>query len=271
MTTLEGWIEELFTRREPDDLDNADLHRVLDAPEAASYARLVEVFTWELQRLLGSVFVLRKIQAFPLDLVVRHPEAPFWRCVKDSLYEASIVRIHKLIHGHSQHGKPAFPLRRFKNWLGMHMKDEYRVAFKERRKAVQFESRCRKLEAMVERLRNDVLGHLSEEVVFGRSDLEVSDFPDIEHLCAACVQLSRLFHVLTIGVPVLLPVEYATVNQESDIDELLGLLLQASGAPTMPEDDAFAWKTKWESEWHSDPHALEVLNQHREKIGLPRI
>lgn len=270
MRTPDSSFVDGYSHRALDVLDDRKPSVVLaDTSAQEQYARIRSVFSYELESLNTSVFLLEKIDDFPFDLFSKHPRPLFWSHVTDRLYEAAVVRIGKLVLP-SRKGPSA--LRRFRTWLGENVNSQYRDELKARLDKVHFDQKLRSLEARIKRLRNEVFAHLDWNIVLGVSDLQGKDFVDLGELRRCCGLLCQLVDALSIGSrSFFLPVEYITTNTESDIDEILRLIAEASGVLRMPEDNPLLWKTKWETRWRADPSNLRILNEYRRLHDLPEI
>ena len=82
--------------------------------------------------------------------------------------------------------------------------------------------------------------------------------------------MCRLLDALSIGSRYLfLPLEYVTANQESDIDELLRLVAEASSLVQMPEKNPQLWNARLESLAKERGNDLASITEWRRKLGKP--
>lgn len=166
----------------------------------------------------------------------------------------------------------SFTIQRFKGWLEKCIRPQYRGEFKARLQKVYFNQRFKPFEARIEKLRHAVFAHLDRDVVFVIGDLQPKDFVDLRELSECCTLLRQFLDALSIGSRNLfLPVEYVWTSHESDIDEILRLIAEASGVLHMPEENATLWNGRRETLLDGDPSKLRTLNKYRRMLDLPEV
>lgn len=252
-------------------LNQLDPSEILEPLSIQHYQDGLNLIWQELVRLNSSLFILRKLFDFPSDWILGPEKGTFLTLVKVSLFEHSLLTVSKLT---TDTGKDLLLIRRFKNWVSKHIKEEYKKSFYRSLKENDFDKIIKTLpnKEKVKDIRDNFIAHIIVDENLRpkiTEDIEIS----LGEVNTICKQLNNLFAVLCFGGErLMVPIDYSPIVQHpvgsdprSDIEYFLDLIVQDSALFKMPEESPY-WDIEKE---HLNPEAINIINEYRKKFGLP--
>lgn len=240
---------------------------VLEKGSIDEYQKTVKFFWDELTKLNINIFIIKKIFEFPFDLFSPLENTIFFSRVFWNFYENSVLIITKLA---TDVGEDLHTLLQFKNWVRKQIKSEYESDFRQKLRAVKFDSGTRKIFYKAKNLRDDVITHFNKDRLEQTPNLSLSELEKLKD------KLNSLFDALLFNAGyAMLPLSYSEnvirpngVDSRTDIEVILDLIAKNSETLNMPEHLPEVWKFVKEN---YDEEAIKTINKYRKKFNLPEV
>ena len=238
--------------------------------ELAFYRKGMEFFHLQLVRLNVNIFILNHVLAFPFHLFADPHSSLFFRMVFENFFNASLLVITKVA---ADPGGNVFTLQRFKNRIRRSIRPEFAHQFDERLRRVRFDANTHTLLDRTRTLRNTQVAHISEDIVFGRSEASRVVFGDLESLRD---QLNSLLDAISFNVEhLMLPIPYHPnvqhpygYDNRPDIEVILDSMAERSSLLNLPERDPLGWHHHRKILSQRD---IELINKYRRKFNLVEV
>jgi hypothetical protein len=245
---------------------------LIEAKWFPTYERLIDALYQQVLKLNSIIFVLDRIVSFPFD-ILRPDRRRFWNLVTDAFFDASILTLWQIAVDPSPDG---LTLRQLKNELFQHLRnDDYRTAFAEALRSVDFESCVSTLEPKIRTLRRDYIAHFNRTANVDPTPEQLKQrslfFSELKQYRDA---VQSLFKLLCFARErLLLPLDYNPVvirpdGHATDIDQLLDCVARESEVLNMPEHNPQAWQVLRRRLSETD---VAKLNHYRRTFGLPEV
>lgn len=249
---------------------------VIDPCWLEEYERNIDAIWWQLTRLNGNMYVLKKMRSFPFGLFA--PEPPprhFWALVEKALIESSMMAIWRTAVDPQAQG---LTLQQMRNKIHRHIHDaKHREEFKSELRSAAFRSSLSALAPKIESIRHNYIAHFNRQRNTSPTPQQVKEshllFSELEGYCNCvnscfkllCFGCWRAESVLEYDPGVIHP---ADIDSRSDIERLLDDVARDSAVTNMPEKEPSYWST-YRARLSQDE--LETLNRYRAKFGLPTV
>lgn len=218
----------------------------------------------------GTILTLEKLADFPFNYLYGPNDMEFWRLVIVNFYEIACLKLDGLV---SDTGSDAHSIIHFKNTI---MKWDWRdpekhVVFRQILQRRKFDQQTISIANRVHKIRNIRIAH---RLLDSQSSLlqylqEGINLGDLRQLFDAA---HALFGAISFGSAYCtLPMDFMSETiggqrKRSCLDQVLDAALRDSDFVNYPERRAQYWKLERE---HWPPQRLRVMNQLRQRIGLP--
>jgi hypothetical protein len=253
-------------------LCNAEPEALFDGVFATRYRVLHGVLWKAMLRLHGTLATIKELDAFPFDDVYAPGDMEFWRLTYMNSVDAAILQLHKLVN---DTGPDIHSLRSFKNeivkgsWKNPAMKDLLVKTLDERR----FDPRAEAIAKMVDRIRDNYVGHLVIDKNTGIPELEkISvNLDDLQKLFKAA---HGLFGAISFGASYatlggdLIPSTINGKRSRSCLQRVMDAVLRDSDFVNQPERRAPYWEM---DKICMTRDQLRTMNDLRKRIGLPEV
>ncbi len=249
------------------------LNEILRQDFIETYKLEVKVIWDQIVVLNSYLYILKTILKFPLSLF-KPLKLLFWRLVVRSLYESSILICFKLIFDTDS---KSLTISKLKNKIISNLVDDsIKSEVIQNLKQIDFSKKNEELGRRINKIRNKFVAHIDRDwnTIVEKESLNdiVLNFNELFELSES---IDELFEILCFNeqrlthYPEYAPsskVKYQT-RQETDIEEILLLLVKNSNLLNMPESQPAFWPIYKKTNLSLDD--LELLNQYRNRFGLP--
>jgi hypothetical protein len=222
----------------------------------------------QLVPLNASIYVMEQILQFPLRMFTDPGDTIFFTLVLRNFFEAGLMTITRLA---TDRKGDLYTLLHFKNWVGGHVKPEYRQEYQLYLKRARFDKETRTMLAKAKQLRDAQVAHLKRDF-----NLSKQDRLNFEELKTLSNTLNSLLDTLSFNVDrLMLPVPYSPrvihprdTDNRSDIEKLLDGIAKDSVILNLPETEPVYWPIYRRRLSQQD---LEIINKYRAKFKLPQV
>jgi len=234
------------------------------------YKSLHSDLWWRVIRVHGTLFTLEQLFQFPFDFIYGPYEMEFWWLVTENFVDISVLLLHGLA---SDTGNDVHGLRSFQDeivtaeWLRSDKLELFKQTLRERKFSEGVES----IAGRVKQIRHTRIAHRLKDK---QSGLPKEGLPGVslEELWVLFDEVHSLFGALSFGSGYLTlagDLTPSTVGGEPTrtcLDDVLDAVLRNSFFVNEPERKAKGWA---ERRKHRKPEELRILNDLRNRIGLP--
>lgn len=234
------------------------------------YKSLHKDLLWRVIRVHGTLFTIEQLNEFPFDLLYAPSEMEFWRLVIENFVDLVILHLHGLAF---DKGSDAHTLLSFKReivkapWLGSDKLELFKRIFPERK----FHKAVKSIADRVHKIRDSRIAHrlvdwqtgFPKEGLAGVKLEELWELFDAEHSLFAALSFGSAYITL---VGDLMPSTVGGEPARTCLDGVLDAVLRDSFFVNEPERMAKWWAKHRK---HRTPERLRVMNELRNRIGLP--
>lgn len=214
------------------------------------------------------IFILKQITHFPFHIFVGPDDLTFWVRIVHTLFDASVLRITKLVHDQRDE---LYTIACFKNDVLRYARAEFQKPLKNTLK--EHVASLEKARESVTAIRNSRIAHHSEAFVrTNPSDYGI----DLEGLLTLMNSLNAIYCVLAFKAgPLVLHMPYYAYDTSSpfddrpDIVKLLDEIAMQSEQLRLPETNERYWDYQRRELWTEED--LQQFNEYRRKAGLPDV
>ncbi|MBZ0296555.1 MAG: hypothetical protein K8L99_28600 [Anaerolineae bacterium] len=237
---------------------------VIEASWLDTYETQLKVIWQQLIDLNCNIFLIEKIESFPFHLFAPLPDDRlFWQLTKNALIEKSILIIWRVVVDKKN---SVLTIRRFGKDVSSHLTD---LSVKE-----ELDARLREaveLANKVQFIRHNYIAHFNKKLNTNPDPQMVVGIPlSLEEIKQLFETARELFEFLCFNA------YYAlwywgylnTERQDTDIDKLLDSIARDSPLLNMPEEQPEIWEM---TKQRYSARELEILNEFRQKFGLPEV
>jgi hypothetical protein len=236
----------------------------------SEYDKGMEFFYLQLVHLNTTIFIADQILKVPLRFFVAPDKTIFFNVVLRNFFDAGLLVITRLA---TDQGDDLYTLSHFKNRVRELVRPEYASSFDGKLKKYRFDKRTVDLFKRARDLRNERVGHISQEVALGEIEGTHLNFSELKSLRDA---LNSLLEALSFNADhMMLPISYDPrvqhprgSNHKPDIEELLDYLISTSFLLNVPEQNPILWEHWRDGLTGTD---VEQINFYRKKYGLPSV
>ena len=218
----------------------------------------------QILKLNKSIYVLRKITAFPFKFFEQVIEQHFWELVIDSLFETSVMILWRIAVDSDKNG---LTLKQFKNQISLHFLDH---AYSKKLKKIIKERHLNDEIEKIKIIRHNFIAHMNRKQHIHSNAANLLEDPlELSDLEKYQKTVNEYFDLLNFGESfATLPWEYLSENKEDDIDYILDSIVKNSAVFNGPEDNPQLWAGIKDTLTESQ---LEILNIYRAKFNLPLV
>lgn len=254
-------------------MDDFALSNVIEIDWLPTYERIRDLIGNQLIELNCSIFLVERIESFPFNLFLPdRQDRIFWQLTKNALLEKCIMTIWRI----SADDTSPSPLNitYFHNELFKHIIEKTaEMQLKETLKSIDYNSKVKKVNALIKKLRNKYLGHLDTGTLLNvtpssneRLEISLKEIKELlviiqEQFDALC--FNHRYSLWYVGYA-----ESRRENQQTDIDLLLDSVARRSPLLNMPEKQPSVWLVA-KSDYSEKE--ITILNTYRRKFGLRNI
>lgn len=232
--------------------------KLVEANWLEEYEKMINAFWSEVVKINSRFFILNRLIDFPFD--VFQPRNPFWKITIDSILESLILLVWKLAYDTDD---DTLNLKRFKNSILSHLaNDKYREEFRKKLREIRFEKRIKELRTKITFLRHNLIAHMNSNIYENKKSsknvIRLSEIFDVK------ISINFLFDLFCLSQKRnMQTLEY--LQKDTDIDEILLLIVNKNDMLRMPEKNPELWKI---TRGKINKHQLKQINYLRLKLGL---
>ncbi len=238
---------------------------------AERYDRL-HIDLWQrILRLHGTIRTLEQLADFPFDHLYGPNHMEFWQLVGQNFVEMAIVLLHSLVH---DRGQDTHTILKFKDeiatatWRDPGMRELLLQTLRDRR----FDSNVESVGTRIKKIRDHRIAHrlIDRQTGHLKDQLDAVTLRDLRNLFDAA---HSLFGALSFGSGYvtlagdLVPRTTAGIPTQTCLDKILDAVIRDSYFANTPERRAQWWPAERE---HMNPEELRIMNDLRQRIGLPK-
>jgi hypothetical protein len=265
LTDLDKW--QAYNHHE---LANTKPEELFQEPFVERYKNLHSNLWWRVIRVHGTLFTIGQLIEFPFDCIYAPTEMEFWRLVIWNFVDASILLLHGLA---IDTGRKVHSLQSFRNeiikaaWLRSDKLERFKQTLRERK----FSETVKSIAERVNQVRDSHIAHRLMDKQSGLAEEGLADV-SIEELWDLFDAVHSLFGALSFGAAYITLVgdlTPSTVGGEPTrtcLDGVLDAVLRDNYLVNEPERKPKLWPIYRK---HRNPEELRVLNELRNRIGLP--
>lgn len=240
-------------------------------PEFATrYSKLHRLLWERIIRLHGTLLTLEQMRDFPFRMLYAPGDMSFWNLVTENFRDAACIMIHGLVNDDGSH---AHTLQRFKNEIAKATwADEPMLAlFRKTLASCRFDDSINGIAERIAQIRHHRVAH--QLVDYGMGSLKgTMEGVSLEELRKLFDAAHTLFGTLSFGsayvtlVGDLMPATVGGKPKPTCLESVLDAVLKDSYFVNQPEVRGKWWPM---DRAHTDPEALELMNQLRTRVGKP--
>ena len=254
----------------PVDFNKTNPEDVLKRELLSEYRAKMTEFHLRLISLKVDLFIVQKIVDFPLGMFTVLEGGLFLTRVVQNFGLMAVLKITAMA---TDQGSDARTLTKFKDFMDLAIKDEFRDEYRQLLKGVKFGTRTRSLLKKAKTLRDTQIAHPLRDPAVELEPDEIMTFSEVKLLAD---ELVRLFEVASFSSEYhYLPVSYdprvrhpAGSDYRPDIEKLLDCIARESSVIRTPEEHPEMWPYRRER-WSQTK--IDRFNDYRRKFGLPEV